>query len=296
MKGVEMIVITGASGNIGSKITNYLLSHGQKVRCVARRVDKLQEFAIKGAEISACSLDDVASLTKAFSGADTVFVMIPPNYEAPDFRAYQNKIGASISEAVERSGVKYVVNLSSQGAHLPDKTGPIKGLHDQEERLNKLSGVHILHLRPTYFMENLLANIDTIRKMNMMGSALRGDLPLPMIATKDIAGFAAEHLLKKDFSGISVRDLLGQRDISMNEAASIIGKKINRSDLKYAQFSYEDTEKALVGIGTSPDVARLFVEMSKAINERLIMNIPRTAENTTGTSFEEFAEIFIRLL
>ncbi len=291
-----MIVITGASGNIGSKVTAHLLSQGQRVRCVSRRADKLKELADKGAEIAACSLEDAAALTKAFSAADSIFAMIPPNYSATDFRAYQNVIGSSIAEAIRKSGVKYIVNLSSQGAHLPEKTGPIKGLHDQEERLNKLSGFNILHMRPTYFMENLLANIDMIKKMNMMGSALRGDLKFPMIATKDIARFTAERLLKKDFSGTSVRDLLGQRDISMNEAAAIIAKKINKPDLKYVQFSYEDTEKALVGMGISTDVAKLFVEMSKAINERLIMDTPRTEENTTETSFEEFAEIFVGLL
>jgi uncharacterized protein YbjT (DUF2867 family) len=291
-----MIVVTGASGNIGSKVTAHLLLQGERVRCVARSADKLRELADKGAEIAACSLEDTAALAKAFSGVDSIFVMIPPKYSAPDFRAYQNIIGSSIAEAIGKSGVKYIVNLSSQGAHLPDKTGPIKGLHDQEERLNKLSGANILHMRPTYFMENLLANIDMIKKMNMMGSALRGDLSFPMIATKDIAKFTAERLLKEDFSGISVRDLLGQRDITMNEAAAIIAKKINKPDLKYVQFSYEDTEKALVGMGFSIDIAKLFVEMSKAINERLIMGTPRTVENTTETSFEEFAEIFIRLL
>ena len=291
-----MIVITGASGHIGSKIVSSLLLQGQKVRCVARTAEKLEEFAGKGAEVSTISLADTSSLIKAFSGADAVFAMIPPNYKAPDFRAYQNAIGASLAEAIEKSGVKYIINLSSQGAHLPDGTGPIKGLHDQEVRLNKLNGVNILHIRPTYFMENVLTNIDMIKNMGIMGSAIRGDLKFPMIATKDIAKFAVERLMQKDYAGTSVRDLLGQRDISMNEVAGIIAKQVNKPGLKYVQFSYEDTEKALIGMGFSADVSRLFVEMSKALNEQLIMDIPRTKENTTETPFEEFAELFIALL
>ncbi len=291
-----MIVITGATGNIGSKISAELLSRGQKIRCIARNVGKLDELTGKGAEIAVGSLEDTAFLTKAFSGADAVFAMIPPNYTAPDFRAYQNSIGAAIAEAIGKSGVKYIINLSSQGAHLPEKTGPIKGLRDQEERLNKLKGVNILHLRPTYFMENLLVNIEMIRNMNIMGSAIRGDLKFPMIATKDIAQFAVDRLLKRDFAGTSMRDLLGPRDMSMNEVTEIISKKINNPDLKYVQFSYEDTEKALVGMGFSKDVSGLFVEMLKAINERLIMDTPRKIENTTETTFVEFAEIFVRML
>ncbi len=291
-----MIVITGATGNIGSKISADLLSRGHKIRCIARNAGKLDELVGKGAEIAVGSLEDTAFLTKAFFGADAVFAMIPPNYTAPDFRAYQNSIGASIAEAIGQSGVKYIVNLSSQGAHLPDNTGPIKGLRDQEERLNKLRGVNKLHLRPTYFMENLLVNIEMIRNMNILGSAIGGDLKFPMIATKDIAQFAVDRLLKRDFAGTSMRDLLGPSDISMNGVTEIISKKINKPDLKYVQFSYEDTEKALVGMGFSIDVSRLFVEMLKAINERLIMDTPRNIENTTETTFVEFAEIFVRLL
>jgi len=289
-----MIAITGATGNIGSRITADLLSKGQHVRCIARTVDKLKSFAAKGADITTISLEDTAALSKAFTGVDAVFAMIPPHYQALDFRAFQNTIGASISEAVETSGVKYVVNLSSQGAHLPDKTGPIKGLHDQEQRLNKLKGVNILHMRPTYFMENLLANIDMIKQMNIMGSAFRGDMKIPMIATQDIAQFAAERLLKKDFSGTTVKDLLGQRDVSMNEAAEIIGRKIDKPDLKYVQFSYENTEKALIDMGFSADVSGLFIEMSKAFNQGLI-HTPRLQENTTDTPLEEFAEVFARI-
>jgi uncharacterized protein YbjT (DUF2867 family) len=289
-----MIAITGATGNIGRKITIDLLSKGQTVRCIARTGDNLKSLAAKGAETSAVSLEDTAALANAFAGVDAVFAMIPPHYQAHDFRAFQNTIGASIAAAVETSGVKYVVNLSSQGAHLPDKTGLIKGLYDQEQRLNKLKGVSILHLRPTYFMENLLANIDTIKQMNIMGSAIQGNMKIPMIATQDIANFAAERLIKRDFSGMPVKDLLGQRDLSMNEAAEIIGRKIDLPGLRYVQFSYEDTEKALADMGFSADVARLFIEMSRAFNEGMI-DTPRTRENTTKTPFEDFAVTFAKI-
>jgi uncharacterized protein YbjT (DUF2867 family) len=289
-----MIAITGATGNIGSKITANLLSEGQNVRCIARTADNLKKFSAKGAEIAAVSLEDTAALANAFADVDAVFAMIPPNYQAPDFRAYQNTVGASIAAAVETSGVKYLVNLSSQGAHLPDKAGLIKGLYDQEQRLNKLKRDNILHLRPTYFMENLLANIDMIKQMNIMGSAIQGDMKIPMIATQDIAAFAGERLIKKDFSGMPVKDLLGQRDLSMNEAAEIIGRKIDMPGLRYVQFSYEDMEKALAGMGFSADVARLFIEMSKAFNDGLI-NTQRKRENTTQTSFEDFAVMFAKI-
>jgi uncharacterized protein YbjT (DUF2867 family) len=290
-----MIAITGATGNIGSKIALDLLSRREKVRCIARGAKKLERLAGKEAETTAVDLLDTGAMTKAFSGAEAVFVMIPPNYGAPDYGAYQKAAGESMVEAIDKAGVKFVVNLSSQGAHLPDKTGPIKGLHDQEKRLEKLRGVHALHMRPAYFMENLLTNIDMIREQNMLGGALRADMRIPMIATQDIAKFAAERLSQKDFSGIAVKDLLGQRDLSMNETTAILSEKIGQPGLKYVQFTYEDTRSALLSMGLSDDVAGLFIEMIRAFNDGLIKPL-RTPENTTETPFEEFAALFAKIL
>jgi uncharacterized protein YbjT (DUF2867 family) len=290
-----MIAITGATGNIGGKITRMLLDRGQKVLCIARHADKMIPLTDLGAEAAAISIAQTDLLAEAFSRAEAVFTMIPPNYAAPDFSAYQEMIGASQVKAIEQSGVPHVVNLSSLGADLPDKTGPIKGLHAQEQRLNRLQGVHVLHLRPTYFMENLLFNVELIKTQNIMGSAIRADLLLPMIATRDIAAVAARHLEDKDFKGKGVVELLGQRDLSMNEAAAIIGRKIDRPELKYVRFSYEDTQKALAGMGFSADVIRLFIEMNRAFNEGLVTAV-RTEENTTETSFEEFAQVFPGLI
>ena len=291
-----MLVILGATGKTGSVTAETLIAMGQKVRVVGRDAAKLTGFTAKGAEAAVGDVGDTAFLARAFTGADAVYTMIPPNFGVPDFRAYQKKAGESIIAAIKGSGVKYVVHLSSQGAHLPDRTGPIAGLHDQEERLNKLEGVNVLHLRPTYFMENLLINIDLIKKMNIMGSAIRGNVKFAMIAAKDIGAYAAERLAKRDFSGKSIRDLLGQRDLSLDEAAAVIGKKMAKPDLKYVAFPYDDAEKGMVAMGLTPDMSKLYIEMSKALNDGLFaVNIPRTRENTTPTSIEEFAGVFAKI-
>ncbi|MEE8076112.1 MAG: NAD(P)H-binding protein, partial [Candidatus Binatia bacterium] len=152
-----MYVIMSASGNIGSKLTNLLLDKGEKVKVLGRSAERLQPFVDRGAEAAVGEVSDAGFLTRAFTGADAVFALIPPAYTAKDFRGYYNEIGANIVTAIQESGVKHVVFLSSHGAELPEKTGPVKGLHDVEQKLNTLDDVNVLHLRPTYFMENLLA-------------------------------------------------------------------------------------------------------------------------------------------
>ena len=107
-----MYVITGASGNIGSKTAGILLEKGEKVRVIGRSADSLRQFVDKGAEAAVGNLKDSAFVTRAFKGADAVFAMIPPDHTASDFRANQIEIGESLATAITKAGVKNVVNLS----------------------------------------------------------------------------------------------------------------------------------------------------------------------------------------
>jgi uncharacterized protein YbjT (DUF2867 family) len=290
----SIYVITAATGNIGSRITDELLRKGMTVRVIGRDANRLKRFTDKGAQAHIGSVDDVGFLTTAFTGATAVFLLIPPNYISTDFRAYQNRIGESYATAVKNTGVRYVVNLSSIGAHLSSGGGPINGLYDMETRLNKLDNVNVLHLRPAYFMENLFQNIELIKNMGIMGSPLKPDLKSPMIATVDIAARAAQALLALNFSGKSVQELLGQRDLSQEAAAAVIGRALRNEPLSYAQFAYADAEKAMAQTGMSKNVAQLFIEMMRSMNEGLIKPTePRTSTNTTATSIEEFAKSFV---
>ncbi len=291
-----MFAITGATGNIGSKIADILLGSGEKVRVIGRSPARLGDFVRRGGEAAVGDLRDRSFVTRAFSGATAVFTMIPPDYSATDLRAYQDEISTNLAAGIAGTGVKYVVNLSSQGADLPERTGPILGLRDQEERLNRLRGVNIMHLRPTYFMENLLMNIPLINRRGIAGSAVRGDLKIAMIATRDIAAHAAQRLTRRDFSGKQVQDLLGERDLSLEEAIAVIGGKIGMPGLRYVQFEYEEAAEGMMEMGISEDVSTLFIEMCEAMNNGLIaVGRPRTSENTTPTSIEEFAGTFAGL-
>ena len=291
-----MLTIMGATGNIGSKLTDRLLAKNRRVKVIGRSPERLQPFVDRGATAAVGDAGDSGFLLQAFSGSNAVFTMIPPDYAAQDFRQYQNEIGRQIATAIEKSGVRHVVNLSSHGAHLPDKTGPIKGLRDQEQRLNQLDSLHILHLRPTFFMENMLMNIDMIKNMGVNGGYIRGDLPFAMIATADVAEVAAQHLLERNFSGKTVRELLGPKDISMEEATRIIGEKIGKPDLQYVHFSREEYINGLLQAGLSKDMAEQLAELDAGINDRLFANDePHTQENRTSTDFRQFADFFAQI-
>jgi uncharacterized protein YbjT (DUF2867 family) len=290
-----MYVVLGASGNTGSVVVEKLLNAGKKVRAVARHPEKLARFTNRGAEAVSAQITDEEALRKAFAGATAVYVMIPPDPTSNDFRAFQDATSEAVARGLEAASVKHAVVLSSFGADKPDKTGPIVGVYRMEQRLNQIAGLNVLHLRAGYFMENALPQVNVIQMFGMMAGPLEPDLLVPMIATKDIGAVAADALLKLDFSGKQTRELQGQRHLSYNEAAKIIGTAIGRPGLAYVRLPDDQIVHALTSMGMSKNFASLIVDMADAENRGLVATLePRSTSNTTPTSFEEFVrDVFV---
>lgn len=289
-----MHVVMGASGHTGHIVANNLLTRGEKVRVIGRNSAHLQPLTSKGAEPFIADVTDASALAKAFSGADSAYVMIPPNIASKDPLGYSNRASDAIAAAIQKSGTKNVVALSSIGAELPGGTGPVVGLHNLEQKLNQISSANALYLRAGYFMENTLPQVNAIRQMGVVAGPVRPDLKLPMIATRDIGNAAADFLLHPTIRGKQTRELLGHRDISYSEVAATIGKTIGKSDLKYVQVPDDQFRAALTQMGMSEQMANLLLEMTQALNVGKMHALePRTPQNTTPTTYEAFVtEIF----
>ena len=285
-----MYAITGATGNTGSVIATKLLGRGEKVRVIGRHANRLEGFVQRGAEAFIADVTDAAALTTAFASAKSVYAMIPPNISAPDVSGYQERVSDALAAAIQGAGVEHAVVLSSVGADKPDKTGPVVGLHNLEQKLNSIPGLDALYIRAGYFMQNLLPQIAVIQNFGVLGGPLRADLPLAMIAARDIGDWAAEKLLGLGFTGKQARELLGQRDLTYREVASVIGRAIGRPNLTYTQLLPQLIKVALVQSGMSSSMAELILEMSEALNSGYMAPLePRSAQNTTPTAIETFA-------
>ena len=290
-----MYAIIGASGNTGSVVAGKLLAHGEKVRVIGRDAKRLDRLVQKGAEAFVANVSDAGALTHAFSGAKAVYLMIPPNPAIPNVREDQERVSDALVAAVQEAGVEYAVALSSIGADKPDKTGPVVGLHNLEQKLNGVARLKAFYLRAGYFMENLLPQVMIIKSFGVTGGPLRSDLKVAMIATEDIGAAAAAALLKLEFTGKQARELLGQRDLTYLEVASVIGKAIGNPGLGYMQLGPAQIKPGLLQVGMSSNMADLILEMSESLNSGYMAPLePRTAQNTTSTSIETFvAEQFV---
>ena len=215
---------------------------------------------------------------------------------ADDYSAYQDKVGEAILQALKKAQIKHVLNLSSIGAQHAEGTGVVKGLHRQEKRLNSEKGLNVLHLRPGYFMENLTMQIPIIKNTGGLGSVLRPDLGISMIATRDIGLKAAELLDQLKFTGQSVFEFIGPKEVKMTEAAFIIGKAIGKPDLNYTQYSPADVEKVLMTTGLKPKLIKSLLEMYKSFNDgKFTMTQQATPEHRAKTTLEEFSKTFAQI-
>ena len=287
-------VITGATGKIGKIVATELLAQGQKVRVIARNADKLKELVDLGAEAMPGNSYDVNFLKEAFKGADAVFCLMMPDMFAADVYKEQTLIAENFYEAVSANKVPNVVLLSSIGAHLRKGAGIVDGLGYMEELFLQLKDVNVLNLRPTYFMENTLGLIGTIKQMGIAGTPVSADRKFPMVATRDIGAVVAKRMLNLNFQGNTIEYVLGPRDMNYAEVTAIAGKAIGKPDLQYIQFPYEDAIKGMVASGfCGEDTAKLMVDLSRAINEGTLFDAhQRTASNTTPTTYEDFSQTF----
>lgn len=286
-----MYVITGATGHTGKLISENLLAAGHSVKTIGRSAEKLSDLVAKGATPAVGDLMDAPFLTEAFRGATAVYLMIPPKWDVTDWRAFQRSQTAVFVQALRATGVKKVVLLSSQGAHLLNGAGPVSGLAELEQALRGIEGLDVLALRAGYFMENLYASVGMIQQAGINGSSLRGDVRFPVVHTRDIAAVATQRLLDLDFTGHTHEFVGGAADLTMTEVTSTVGQAIGKPELPYIEFSPADAKAGMVQAGLPETIAAGYVELFDALNSGIYQEgYERTPAVTTPTTLEWFVE------
>lgn len=253
-----MFVIAGVTGHVGSVVAEQLLAKGQKIKVIVRDAKKGEAWSKKGAEVAVGELGDGAFLATALRGASGFFTLLPPNFAAPDFYAFQRATVASIADAVKSSGVPHVVILSSVGADLAEGNGPIKGLFHLENAL-RATGTTLSAIRAGYFQENVGNSLAPAKGMGIFPNfAPSADYPMPMIATKDIGALAAETLLSPPAKSETI-DLHGPA-YSIREVAQKLGAALGK-ELQVVDIPAAGHVDAMVQAGFPKPIAEIFAEM-----------------------------------
>lgn len=284
-------VITGSIGHISKPVITGLIKAGKNVTVITSKSENISEIEKLGAKALVGSVADASFTKKAFAGADVVYTMIPPIWQTQNWRASQKEVADSYTNAIKSNNIKYVVNLSSLGAHLPGGTGPVAALHDFEHSLNSIEGLNVKHLRPSFFYYNLLAQIGLVKHAGIMGANYGGgDQKIALVHTRDIAAVALEELLALNFKGKSVRHIVSDERTG-SEIAKVLGKSIGK-ELPWVVFSDADQLKGLLDGGVPNSHASSYVEMGVAFRSGKMQELLATEKTIGATKLEEFAKEF----
>jgi len=262
-----MFVIVGATGNTGLVVVETLLSRKQPVRVIVRSAEKGAGWKAKGAEVAVASLDDVSAITKAFKGANGVYLLVPPNYGAEAWLADQRARMDRAAEAVQKSGVQHVVFLSSVGGHISGGTGPIRAASYGEHTLEAVAKT-ITILRPSYFMENWAPVIGAAKAEGVLPTFIAPQAKIPMTSTKDIGRIGAEHLMAGG-RGKQIVEMAGPAEYSPDEVASALGQILGKT-VTTQHASLSAVVPTFKSFGFSDEAAKLFEEMYTSFSKGAI--------------------------
>jgi uncharacterized protein YbjT (DUF2867 family) len=287
MEVVIMIVVTTPTGQIGQQILNNIFDSTEAVRIIVRDPSRLSQRVRERVEVVQGSHDDIAVVTKAFEGADSVLWLVPPNPRAENPMSYYLNFTRPACETIKSQGVKYVIGVSSLGHDFGTPAGLLTPAFAMDD-LIETTGVSYRALRMPFFMENLLHQVNAIKSQGMFFMANSADHKLATCATRDIADAAAKLLLDHSWTGQDSVSVVGPDDLSPNDMAKIISQVLERP-IRYQQIPSADYKATMMQYGMTEGWAQGLIDMAAAQDQGIYSKESRIAQRTP-TSFVQWCE------
>ena len=289
------VTITGSLGNIGRVLIEKLVANGHEVKVVSSNLERIQEIEKMKAIPLIGSIEDYEFINKSFQGSDAVYLMIPPSFKAIDEKQYIKRIGEQYAKAISKNRIKYVINLSSIGAHIPNGSGAAGARYYVEQQLNALENVNVLHQRPGMFMTNFYGAIGMIKHQKKMGNNFDGTVNLTLTHPRDIANAAFNTLHNLSFSGKQIQYIVSDEKTGF-EIAKTLGDAVGKSDVNWVTFSDDELLHAMIQNGFPEPMVKIYmVEIGVAFRDGGIMMEDynkHKSEAKGGTTLQDFAQEF----
>lgn len=295
------IVVTGSLGHISKPLTEELVQKGHSVTVISSKAERKADIEALGAKAAIGSMQNPEFLSVTFKGADIVYIMEtlgPDSFfdHTLDIVAATSQIGTNYKQAIEQSGVKRVVHLSSIGAHTHTGNGILLFHYNVETILKQLpADVSIKFMRPVGFYYNMFAFIPVIKMRGAIVQNYGGDEKEPWVSPLDIAAVIAEEM-DKTFDGRTVR-YIASDEVSPNEVAATLGQAIGKPDLQWLAIPDEEFLKGLLAAGMNPQTAKGYVEMNAARRGGVLyqdyqLHKPALSKSKLTDFAKEFAAVY----
>lgn len=275
------ILVTGATGNVGSEVVKQLSAKGVNVRACCHTLSKADKIRGPGVEIVEVDYDKPETVEAAFKGVKKLFLLTP-------VVAKMVEITAQLMEDAKKSGVKHIVKLSNLDLVTDEEAKiPPLGWHRQADKIIEESGIPFTFLRPLGFMQNFFMYKQTIEAQNAIYTST-GDGKVNFVDARDIAAVAVEALIGDGHEGKSY-PITGPEAISYNQAAEILSEVLGRK-ITHVSISEEDVRKGVAGW---PDwMINGYILSDRIAREGRASIVSPIVKEVTGKnprSFEQFA-------
>jgi uncharacterized protein YbjT (DUF2867 family) len=284
------IVIAAASGNIGRRTAEKVIQAGAETVLLARNPEKLADLVAKGAIVYPISSDDAQGLIEVTQHADALFWLTPPKLDVPNMRDWYLHTATAGANAVRANNIPRVVNISSIGAGAKPNLGTVSFSGDVESIFNE-TRANVVHLRPGYFMENFLMQVEAIGHERVVRFPYPSDHDIPWISTDDIGDVAARYLLDRHWAGQWTRNLMGaDENLTLLETAAILSQVLGYK-VTFDRVSIELLQQQFAAMGATADVQREMGDLFRALGDSDgVYATARTTEAVTPTTFEQFVK------
>ena len=273
-----MILITGASGNVGKEVLKQLARTGIPVRAAFQSASKAAT-APSGVEIVTMDYNQPETLRTALKGVECVFLVGPPTSNLP---AMERK---AVDE-IKRSEVPHIVKLSAMGG----RAATFPRQHADSEAYIESSGVSHTFLRPNGFMQNFVNyNAGTINSQSAFYGS-QGEGKVSHIDIRDIAAVAVKVLTEDRHRGKTYA-LTGPEALSNARIAQVLSDDVGR-EIKYVDLPDEPFKQALLAAGVPEWSANALVDLQRLYREGGASAVTRDVEQLLGhkpISFEQFS-------
>jgi (4-alkanoyl-5-oxo-2,5-dihydrofuran-3-yl)methyl phosphate reductase len=272
-------LITGATGDIGSRVVQLLLQHGVRPRVFVRDAAKARARYGDRVDIFVGDLADRKSLLPALQGAEALF-LINSGPEIPS----RDGMAAHSAKA---TGVKHLVKLSSMDAQQNVGTG---AWHAQGEAAIRATRIVFTFVQPSGFMSNALGWAALIKAEGIVRSPT-ADGKIAFIHPDDIAAVAAKVLLTDEYRGDSL-PITGPEALSYFEMTQKIGAATNRQ-LRFQAIQEKQESDYMTDSGDSAAMVKAHLSIYRAIREGRLAKVTDNVERILGRkpkTFDQWAQ------
>lgn len=272
-------LIFGATGNIGARVTQRLIAHGERPAVFVRNAKKAKALFADRVDVRVGDLENPgSSLTTALVGVDRVFLVSDgPHLDAQD---------RAVALAAKSAAVAQVVKLSTLDVHTGVGTGP---WHARGEAAIRESGLACTFIQCGGFMSNALSWSHAIRELGVLRSST-GQGKIAFIHPDDIADVAATALITRDYAAASLV-ITGPEALSYGEMAALIGRAIGKR-VGYEEISDQQAYAGVVRWAGKGAYADALIDIWRAVREGRLARVSDGVKQVLGRdpiSFERWA-------